>query len=111
MYQRLPKSKADTAAVLDATVAPYSQTELNFRKLRQQLELEGWWERDYAHEAKLLGIWASLVVGAAMTAHSAPPLSVFLLGLAMTNAGWLGHGNSFRHGADRAVGRALRLCG
>ena len=91
MYKRLPKSTEETAAVLDASVAPYSKTELNFRKLRDQLEEEGWWERDYIHEATLLAIWGSLVVGAAGTVESAPPLSTFLLALSMTNAGWLGH--------------------
>lgn len=99
MYQRLPKSKPETAAVLDATVAPYSQTEINFRKLRDQLETDGWWERDFMHEAKLLAIWTSLMVGAGLTAQSAPPLSTFLLGLAMTNAGWLGH--DYIHGVDK----------
>ena len=70
-----------------------------FRKLRDQLEADGWWDRDYVHEAKLLAIWASLVVGAGLTAESAPPLSTFLLGLSMTNAGWLGH--DYIHGIDK----------
>ena len=91
MYKRLPASDEKTAAVLDATVAPYSQTEINFRKLRDQLEADGWWDRDFVHEGTLLAIWASLVVGASATASSAPPLSCFLLALSMTNAGWLGH--------------------
>ena len=99
MYQRLPKSQPDTAAVLEASATPYSQTEINFRKLRDQLEANGWWERDYVHEAKLLGIWASLVIGAGLTAESAPPLSIMLLGLSMTNAGWLGH--DYIHGIDK----------
>ncbi|KAL7478598.1 hypothetical protein ACHAW6_004358 [Cyclotella cf. meneghiniana] len=99
MYKRLPASAPATAAILDASVAPYSQTEINFRKLRDDLESNGWWERDYVHEAKLLGIWASLVAGAALTADSAQPLSVLLLGLAMTNAGWLGH--DYIHGVDK----------
>ena len=38
MYKRLPKSAPETAAVLDASVAPYSKTELNFRELRAKLE-------------------------------------------------------------------------
>ena len=102
MYKRLPASNAETAAVLEASAAPYSQTELNFRKLRDELEASGWWERDYVHEAKLLGIWASLVVGAAATAESFQPLSVLLLGLSMTNAGWLGH--DYIHGVDKFSG-------
>mgnify|MGYP000378855681 CR=1 FL=1 len=99
MYQRLPKSTPEIAAVLDASVGPYSQTELNFRKLRDQLEEDGWWDRDFVHEGKLLAIWGSLVVGAAATAESAPPLSTFLLALSMTNAGWLGH--DYIHGIDK----------
>ena len=41
MYKRLPKSSDETIAVLEASVAPYSQTEINFRKLRDQLEADG----------------------------------------------------------------------
>ncbi|KAL9183870.1 hypothetical protein ACHAXT_004726 [Thalassiosira profunda] len=99
MYKRLPKSTEETAAVLDASMPPYSKTELNFRKLRDQLEAEGWWERDWVHEGTLLAIWGSLVAGAAVTADSAPPLSSFLLALSMTNAGWLGH--DYIHGVDK----------
>lgn len=99
MYKRLPKSEPETAAVLDASVAPYSSTEINFRKLRDQLEEDGWWERDYVHEAKLLGIWGSLVVTAAATAHDVGPLSTFLLALSMTQAGWIGH--DYVHGVDK----------
>jgi len=99
MYQRLPKSTPETTAMLDASVAPYSETEINFRKLRAELEEDGWWERDMVREATLLGIWGSLLVGAAVTAESAPPLSTFLLALSMTNAGWLGH--DYIHGIDK----------
>mmetsp|Transcript_24546 Transcript_24546/g.44061 ORF Transcript_24546/g.44061 Transcript_24546/m.44061 type:complete len:502 (+) Transcript_24546:176-1681(+) len=99
MYPRLPKSTPETAAVLDASVAPYTQTELNFRVLRDQLEEEGWWERDFVFEGKLLAIWVSLAVTAAATADVAPPLSTFLLALTMTNAGWLGH--DYNHGIDK----------
>lgn len=96
MYQRLPKSKV--AEELEAATAPDSATQLAFRQLRVELEQEGWWDRDMVQESKLLGIWASIVVSAALTAHSAPPLSFFLLSLAMTNAGWLGH--DYIHGVD-----------
>jgi hypothetical protein len=99
MYKRLPKSTEQTAMVLDASVAPYSTTELAFRELRDKLEKDGWWERDYTREAILLGIWTSLFVGAAATVDVAPPLSAFLLALSMTNAGWLGH--DYIHGVDK----------
>jgi len=99
MYKRLPKSKPDTASVLEASSAPYTQTELNFRELRAELEADGWWERDFVHEATLLAIYGGLVIGAAVTAESAPPVATILLGLSMTQAGWLGH--DYIHGVDK----------
>ena len=99
MYKRLPLSTPETAAALEASVPPYSQTELSFRKLRDQLEADGWWDRDFVHEGTLLAIWTSLVVAAGLTADSVAPLSSFLLALSMTNAGWLGH--DYIHGVDK----------
>jgi cytochrome b involved in lipid metabolism len=99
MWQRLPKSNKETAMQLEIDVAPDSQTQINFRELREQLETDGWWERDYKHEATLLGIWGSIVVGAVATAHTIPAVSICLTGLAMTNAGWIGH--DYIHGVDK----------
>lgn len=99
MWQRLPKSNKETAMQLELDVAPDSQTQINFRALREQLETDGWWERDYKHEATLLGIWGSIVVGAVATAHTIPAVSICLTGLAMTNAGWIGH--DYIHGVDK----------
>jgi fatty acid desaturase len=99
MYQRLPKSKTENVEQLELATTPDSQTQLNFRQLRSDLEKEGFWERDMKHEATLLGIFASLVITAVLTARSVPILSTGLLGLAMTNAGWLGH--DFVHGVDK----------
>ena len=98
MYQRLPKSKEDVVQILEATTAKDTSTQVAFRELREQLETDGWWERDMVHDAKLIGIWVTLAVSAAATAHSLPPLSTFLLALTMTNAGWLGH--DYIHGVD-----------
>jgi len=98
MYKRLPKSKPETTALLEAKVAPDSQTQLNFRKLFDELEADGWWKRNINHERKLIGIWGGLVGVAALTARSVPQLSTFLLSLSMTAAGWLGH--DYIHGVD-----------
>jgi len=98
MYQRLPESKQEAKRLLEDTTPPDSETQIAFRKLRTELEEEGWFERDMVHEFKLLAIWASLVTGAALTAHTVPVLSSLLLGLSMTNAGWLGH--DYVHGVD-----------
>lgn len=77
MYQRLPKSDPKNSKQLEKEVVPDSDIQIAFRQLRDQLEEEGQWERDLVlHEAKLLGIWTSLVVGAIATAHSIPAVSV-----------------------------------
>jgi len=103
MYQRLPKSTEATALQLEIDVEPDSSTQIAFRELRAQLEKDGWWERDYKHEATLFGIWTSLVVGAVATATSIPAISIVLTGLAMTQAGWLGH--DYIHGVDKFADR------
>jgi fatty acid desaturase len=98
MWQKLPKSKKEVVNILELTTAPDSSIQIEFRKLRNDLEQEGWWQRDLVQEAKLLGIWSCLIIVAASTAHSIAPLSTLLLSLAMTNAGWLGH--DYVHGVD-----------
>ena len=99
MWKRLPKSDPKTVAMLEKYVEPDTTTQINFRKLRDELEEDGWFERDMVHEAKLWGIWGSLVAGGIATAHSLPAISTVLVGLAMTNAGWLGH--DYVHGVDK----------
>jgi acyl-lipid Delta6-acetylenase / acyl-lipid (9-3)-desaturase len=103
MYQRLPKSRPETVKLMKDMAVPDSTTQVAFRKLRKDLEQEGFWKRDLFHEAKLLGIWAGLVVTAAITASSLPVVSSFLLGLSMTAAGWLGH--DYIHGVDSFADR------
>lgn len=98
MYQRLPKTKPETAELLNNIVPKESSTTMAFRKLRQKLEDDGWFKRDIGREVTLLGIWGSLLVGGILTAHSVPFLSTFLLALTMTQAGWLGH--DYVHGVD-----------
>ena len=109
MYKRLPKSAESTVQALEQTVPPDSPTQIAFRKLREELEEEGYWERDLGHEARLLGIWASLVVGAAATVNSVPLVSTFCLGLSMTAAGWLGH--DYIHGVDKFADRLRNFAG
>jgi len=99
MYKRLPKSKAATAELLEATSTKTTDVQIGFRELREKLEREGWWERDVGREALLISIWASLVAGAALTVSSSAILSTVLLAISMTNAGWLGH--DYIHGVDK----------
>jgi len=98
MYQKLPPSAKSTREALEETVAPDSPTQLAFRKLRDELEADGWWERDMKHEYTQLGLWALFVAGAVATAQSVPLLSTSCLAISMTAAGWLGH--DYVHGVD-----------
>ena len=98
MYKRLPKSKPENLKILSLTAPEDTPTQIAFRKLRDQLEADGWWERDIGREVILLGIWSALALGAVATAHTLPPVSIVLAALAFTNAGWLGH--DYVHGVD-----------
>lgn len=102
MYQRLPKSKEQTAQLLEASTPADTETQIAFRKLREDLEKEGYWERDMVHEYTQIGLWALFVAGAALTT-SVPVLSASLLGISMTAAGWLGH--DYIHGVDDFANR------
>uniref|UniRef100_A0A7S3QJG0 Fatty acid desaturase domain-containing protein n=1 Tax=Chaetoceros debilis TaxID=122233 RepID=A0A7S3QJG0_9STRA len=98
MYKRLPKSDEATSQVLESSTPLDTDVQMNFRKLRTDLEGKGWFEREYLHEFKLITIVSSLFVGAASVADSVPLLSTALLSLAFTNAGWIGH--DYMHGVD-----------
>lgn len=99
MLPRLPKSKPETADMLENSVPKDTNVQIEFRKLRDKLEADGWWKRDIKREVRLVGIWTSLVIGAALTTKSIPALSIWLLSLSFTQAGWLGH--DYIHGIDK----------
>lgn len=99
MYSRLPKSDPKTVSMLSTTVPSDTDVQMAFRDLRAELESDGWWDRDLFVEAKLLAILGSLAVGAVLTAHDAPALSIMLTSLTFTNAGWIGH--DYIHGVDK----------
>eukprot|EP00529_Nitzschia_sp_RCC80_P025286 CAMPEP_0113517836 /NCGR_PEP_ID=MMETSP0014_2-20120614/42489_1 /TAXON_ID=2857 /ORGANISM="Nitzschia sp." /LENGTH=538 /DNA_ID=CAMNT_0000415095 /DNA_START=274 /DNA_END=1890 /DNA_ORIENTATION=- /assembly_acc=CAM_ASM_000159 len=98
MYKRLPKSKPDAVKMLESTTPEDSQTQIAFRKLQSDLEKEGWWERNYVHEATQFGLWAAFFGVAALTANTLPIVSMSCLGISFTAAGWLGH--DYVHGID-----------
>ena len=130
MWQRLPKTDEKTVLMLEKSTPEVTSVQQKFRELRVKLEDEGWYKRDIFHEAKLLAILSSLVVGSAATAHSIPIVSTMLLSFAFTNckctvftklcspstpflcinlylAGWLGH--DYIHGTDKFSERMKML--
>lgn len=81
MYQRLQKVDETKAIELEKATPEDTEVTLAFREFRTKLVKDGWFERDLVHEAKLIGINLSLFIGAAVSAHSIPLLSIFLLSL------------------------------
>lgn len=107
MVTRLPRTKDDIARELENSAPKETSTMLAFRKLRQQLENQGWFKRDTKREVTLLSIWTGCVVGGAVFSRTIPPLGIFLTALAMTQAGWLGH--DYVHGVDKWCDRFRQL--
>eukprot|EP01041_Mallomonas_annulata_P012318 gene12318-25911_t len=97
MFQRLPKSK--DVEELEEIAGPVTQLTRNFRTLRNQLEADGWWKRDFFHEARLISIWAGLFFGGVVLSKTLPFVAVGMLALANTAAGWIGH--DYIHGVDK----------
>lgn len=80
-----------------------TQVALNFRKFRQQLEQEGWFERSFFWELFYLSsiyVLASLGTYFALV-KSSPILAIICIGLAMQQAGWIGH--DYVHGRGNAM--------
>lgn len=100
MIERLPKAKEAPKNV----PAP-SQTTMNFRKWRQELIQEGWFNRDWRHEAFNVGSWfawmGSAIVLSTMFSASLPAqiAACMMLSVANTQAGWLGH--DYVHGRGK----------
>ena len=100
MIKRLPKSK--TTPDLEKVPLP-SQTTMNFRKWRADLVEQGWFKRDWRHEAFNLGSWAVWLTAGIMLAqfHTLQMqfLAATVLGISNTIAGWLSH--DYVHGRGK----------
>ena len=64
MMKRLPKAKT-----IPENVPPMSKETMNFRKWRADLVKDGWWEREWKHEAFNLGSWAVWLTAGIMLAQ------------------------------------------
>lgn len=98
MIKRLPKAKSAPEGV-----PPMSQTTMNFRKWRADLVKDGWFEREWKHEAFNLGSWACWLTAGIMLAQfqvlHMQFLAATVLGIANTIAGWLSH--DYVHGRGK----------
>jgi fatty acid desaturase len=99
MLKRLPESKTAPTDVPPPTPATYS-----FRKFRQQLVDDGWYKPHVWGEVKKLAPWLAAAVSGVLMARRATNaaqtmVSVALLAVANTLAGWLAH--DYVHGRSR----------
>lgn len=98
MIKRLPAAKT----VPDGA-KPMSQTTMNFRKWRADLVKDGWFEREWVHEAFNLGSWALCLTAGIMLAQfqvlHMQFLAATVLGISNTIAGWLSH--DYVHGRGK----------
>ena len=71
-----------------------------FREFRKKLEAEGYFERSWAIETLKSGSVIAMAIFGTWIASSHPVIASFVLGIALQQAGWLGH--DYGHG--RGIG-------
>lgn len=93
MLKRMPKKP-----VTDAEI-PRDEISHSFEALRQKLQRDGWFTRPWLNEMirYVIPTFGLLIIGYCISA-SHPLLAMFMLGLGMQQAGWLGH--DWSHGRD-----------
>lgn len=101
LLHRLPRLTADEAAHWEQRLPPTSRATSNFRILRERLEKEGWWQRDYQYEARSLLLWAALFLtglALAQVPGYGQGVALVLLTLGTVHGSWLAH--DYVHGVD-----------
>lgn len=68
-----------------------SKLDQEFRGLCDKLRTEGWWERDVVEEMKLLIPIVAMIAWGTYYSYTYPIAAMFVIGLGMEQAGWLGH--------------------
>ena len=89
---RLQHLKSEPLSENDQERTPLQK---NFRALIDDLTKDGWFKRNIWAEIGLTGIIVTLMISGMILAQSFPLIAIVFMGLAMQQAGWLGH--SFTH--------------
>ncbi|CAF1597734.1 unnamed protein product [Didymodactylos carnosus] len=91
-----------TIAKLNDTPAPTKAT-LAFRRLRKQLEEDGWWKHDRKWELFYqLSVFMLTSFGTYISFAGHSIVAILLIGLGMQQAGWIGHDNTHGRGSLQA---------
>jgi len=86
-----------------------NKTSLSFRAFREELIREGWFQRNWAWDAFYIGVMLSLCVAGTVIKDNHPYYAIFLIGLGMQQAGWIGH--DYVHGRGKLSYYLGRLIG
>jgi len=84
--------------MLDEVTKP-TQASVSFRKFRAQLLSEGWFERTWSIDFFHVGLITLFAIVGTYISYSSPYLAALLIGLAMQQAGWIGH--DYIHGRGK----------
>jgi len=85
---------------VEQNVAKPSRATIAFRQFRAQLEKEGYFERTWIWDAYYVLSITILSIFGTMISYDYPLLASILIGLAMQQAGWIGH--DYCHGRGKA---------
>lgn len=99
--EAVQKLKRMSKKTTDMKALGIKQTDaaLAFREFRKQLESEGWFNRNWVIDAFYMSLVVIMAVLATIFAKTYPVISSLLLGLAIEQAGWLGH--DYGHGRGK----------
>eukprot|EP00455_Lapot_gusevi_P047877 TRINITY_DN6543_c0_g1_i2.p1 TRINITY_DN6543_c0_g1~~TRINITY_DN6543_c0_g1_i2.p1 ORF type:complete len:399 (+),score=87.03 TRINITY_DN6543_c0_g1_i2:106-1302(+) len=95
--ERLSKMRPDVSDTRAPCNEPLKAT-LAFRKLRKELEAEGWFKRNWYWDSFYLAVIFVLAVVGTRIAHTHPILAIIAIGVAMEQAGWVGHDHGHGRG-------------
>lgn len=86
-----------------------NKTTLSFRAFREQLEKDGYFQRNWLWDTFYISIMTSLVVVGTVVKDDYPNMAIGLIGLGMQQAGWIAH--DYVHGRGKVSFILGRLIG
>lgn len=109
-WEKVNRMKSVSPPPSDLTRKPKNSS-LAFRRFREDLVRNGWFERSWGWDMFYVGMVVGLCVVGTMLAWSYPVLAVLLIGIGMQQGGWVAH--DYVHGRGWAcflIGRLLGGC-
>jgi len=106
--QKFTRMKSTDPPKSQSVITPSAAT-LAFRKFKQQLEEEGWFNRNWAWDFFYVSLITFMAIFGTLISYEYPIIASILIGLSMQQAGWMGH--DYVHGRGRVSCLLGRLIG